>query len=236
MKLHLESNPHTNQRYSEGSNKPCVYQDPETPQRLRQNCVWVSLMEAWVGSGLLQRQGLWVQQTWVWHKPYSSWRRSSLTPPQSYQNLHRTGKQTLGRHKQICAHQDPGEMSSDPQETDPDLPMSVQQSPAEEWVSGGLLQGWKHWVWKFVHGTFWRREPLSSLSPPWFGLRSSNREATQPCPLTENWIKDLLSLALPIITRPSFPLSQSLPSGSFHKPLILLHQRADRRKTTITEN
>ena len=26
---------------------------------------------------------------------------------------------------------------------------------------------------------------------------------------------------------PSFPLSQSLPSGSFHKPLILLYQRAD---------
>ena len=29
---------------------------------------------------------------------------------------------------------------------------------------------------------------------------------------------------------------QSLPSGSFHKPLILLHQRADRLKTTVTEN
>ena len=33
--------------------------------------------------------------------------------------------------------------------------------------------------------------------------------------------------------RPSFPFSQSLPSRSFHKPLILLHQRADRMKTTI---
>ena len=31
------------------------------------------------------------------------------------------------------------------------------------------------------------------------------------------------------------PLSQSLPSGSFHKPLILIHQRANRMKTTITE-
>ena len=28
-----------------------------------------------------------------------------------------------------------------PQETDPDLPMSVQESPAEAWFSGGLLQG-----------------------------------------------------------------------------------------------
>ena len=29
-----------------------------------------------------------------------------------------------------------------PKETDPDLPMSVQESPAEVWVSGHLLQGW----------------------------------------------------------------------------------------------
>ena len=50
----------------------------------------------------------------------------------------------------------------------------------------------------------------------------------QPPPSTENWIKDLLTMAQPIRTRPSFPLSQSLPSGSFHKSLILLYQRADR--------
>ena len=51
-------------------------------------------------------------------------------------------------------------------------------------------------------------------------LRPNYREGTQPLPPTENWIKDLLSLPLPIRTRPSFPLSQSLPSGSFYKPLI----------------
>ena len=28
----------------------------------------------------------------------------------------------------------------------------------------------------------------------------------------------------------------SLPSGSFHKPLILIHQRVDIMQTTITEN
>ena len=64
----------------------------------------------------------------------------------------------------------------------------------------------------------------------------NNREGTQLYPSTENCIKVLLSMALPIRTRMSFPLSQSLPSGNFHKPLILLHQRADRLKTTITEN
>ena len=64
----------------------------------------------------------------------------------------------------------------------------------------------------------------------------NNRERTQPHSSTENWIKDFLSMAPSIRTRPSFPLSQSVPSRSFLKPLILLHQRADRLKTTITEN
>ena len=41
-----------------------------------------------------------------------------------------------------------------PQETDPDLPMSVQESPAEVWVGGGLLQGQRHWVWQHKHRTF----------------------------------------------------------------------------------
>ena len=50
-----------------------------SPQRLSQNSVWVSPVEVWVSSGLPQGQGLWVQQTWVWHKP--SWRRSPLIPP-----------------------------------------------------------------------------------------------------------------------------------------------------------
>ena len=55
-------------------------------------------------------------------------------------------------------------------------------------------------------------------------------------PSTEKQIKDLLSMAPPVRTRPSFPHSQSFPSGSFHKPLILIHQRAHRMKTIITEN
>ena len=64
----------------------------------------------------------------------------------------------------------------------------------------------------------------------------SSREGAQLHPSTENWTKDLLSMALPIRTRARIPLSQSLPSGSFYKPLILLHQRTGSLKTTITEN
>ncbi len=55
------------------------------------------------------------------------------------------GKQTLGGHKQNLVHtrtQEKGAVT--PQETDPDLPMSVQESLAEAWVSSGLLQGQGH--------------------------------------------------------------------------------------------
>ena len=31
-----------------------------------------------------------------------------------------------------------------PQETDPDFPVSVKESPAEAWVGSGLLQAWGH--------------------------------------------------------------------------------------------
>ena len=55
------------------------------------------------------------------------------------------GKQTLGGHKQNLVRsrtQEKGAVT--PQETDPDLPMSVQEPPVEASVGGGLLQGWGH--------------------------------------------------------------------------------------------
>ena len=66
-KITFRIKPHTGQRCSEGSYKPCAHQDPETPQRLRQRCVRVSPVEVGVSSGLPQGQGLWVRHTWVWH-------------------------------------------------------------------------------------------------------------------------------------------------------------------------
>ena len=65
----LHSNGYIFHFHSEGSNKSRAHQDPGIPQRLRQNCVWVSLMAVWVGGALPQGQRPWVQQTWVWHKP-----------------------------------------------------------------------------------------------------------------------------------------------------------------------
>ena len=126
-----------------------------------------------------------------------------------------------GTNKTLCA---PGERSMTPQEMDPDVPVSVQESPAEVSVDGGLLQG---------RGTECRSvSPLSSFFH--HSLASGQTSGREHSPKTENWSKDLQSMTLHIRTRPSFPHSQSLTSGRFHKPLI--HQRADRRKTTITEN
>ena len=65
-----------------------------------------------------------------------------------------------------CAHQGPEKGAVTQQETDPDLPVSIQESPLEMWVGSGLLQGWGHWMQQCVHGTCWRRSPLSSLPPP----------------------------------------------------------------------
>ena len=54
-------------------------------------------------------------------------------------------KQTLGGHKQNLVHtrtQENGAVT--PQETEPNLPVSVQESPVEAWVGCGLLQGQGH--------------------------------------------------------------------------------------------
>ena len=120
------------------------------------------------------------------------------------------------------------------QETDPDLPVSVQGSLAEAWAGGSLLQGWGHLSAAVLAWDRMKEVAILFITFTIVWSQVNNREGTQLHPSTGNWIKDLLSMAPSIRTRPSFPLSQSLPSGSFHKLLILLHQRANRLKTTIT--
>ena len=50
-----------------------------------------------------------------------------------------------------CVHQNPGKRSSDLHKTDPDLPVSVLESPAEAWAVGGLVQG-RHGVTPYIGG------------------------------------------------------------------------------------
>ena len=113
-----------------------------------------------------------------------------------------------------------------PQETDPDLPVSIQDSPAEAWVGGVAVHAWD--LLKEVTIIF----ITSTIVWP----QVNSREGTQIHPSTENLIKDLLSMGPPIRTKPSFPLSHYLPLGRFHKPFILLYRRADTLKATITED
>ena len=220
--------PHTWQSFSEGLSKTlCAPGDSTETEPDLPLSVWKSPVEIQVSSGPLQGQGLWVQQTWVWLK--CSWRRSPLTPPESHQNLQRTGETDSWRAQtKHCALQDPGERSNDPTRDWPRLACECPGVSGEVWVSSGLLQGQEHWVWQ---GTV----PLSSLPPPCFGLRSKNRKGTQPLHPQKTWLKIYWEWLHPSEQEPVFP-SQFSPSGSFHKPLILIPQRTDRMKITITEN
>ena len=62
----------------------------------------------------------------------------TIEPPELTQDW---GDRLLeGRNKTVHTKtQEKGAVT--PHKTDPDLPMSVQESPAEAWVSSGLLQG-----------------------------------------------------------------------------------------------
>ena len=141
-----------------------------------------------------------------------------------------------GSNKTLCV-QGPRERSSDPTR---DL------SQACLWVFGSLWQRRgltvaclrvRHTDCSILGGVAcWPKSLGVVCHYPQFSLRPNYREGTHPHPSAENFIKDLLRMALPTGARPSFPHIQSLPSGSFHKPLILIYQRADRMTTTIAEN
>ena len=82
------------------------------------------------------------------------------------------------------------------------MPMSVQKSPAEVWAGRGLRQT----LSAAVHARDLVKEvALIFITSTTVWPQVNSREGTQIHPSTENWIKDLLSMAPPIRTRPSFP-------------------------------
>ena len=65
------------------------------------------------------------------------------------------GKQTLGGHRQNLLHTRTEEKGAvTPKETNPDLPVNVQETPTEAGIGSGPLQGWRHSVQWYMHGTF----------------------------------------------------------------------------------
>ena len=82
------------------------------------------------------------------------------------QNLHKTEETDSWKAEAKPVHTRTQEKEAMTlQETDPEVPVSVQESLAEVWVDSGLLQGQGHWIPQCLHKTFWRRSPLSSLPP-----------------------------------------------------------------------
>ena len=140
------------------------------------------------------------------------------------------------RAQQNLGHQDPEERSSDPTGDFPGLACGCP----------GVSAGGAGWCWPAAG-----LAALSVAVCAWNLLREvtiilitwtivwpqvNSKEGTQLHPSTENWINNSMSMAQSIRTRPSFPLSQFLPPGSFHKAVINFHQRGDRLKNTIIEN
>ena len=141
--------------------------------------------------------GLWMQRTWVWLKP--SWRGH-------HQSHHRAARTYTGLRKRLLEGtnrtlytrmQEKGAVT--PQETGPDLPLSAQESPAGRGSAVaccgvGDIGCSSLWMGAFEGGHHHLHYLHHNLNP------GNNREGTQPHPSTENWIKDLLSMAPPIRT------------------------------------
>ena len=93
-----------------------------------------------------------MQQTWVWHRPLEDVAINSTRATRAYAGL---GKQTLGQHKQnlMCTRTHEKEAVT-PQETEPDLPVRVQESPKEMLVDSGLLLGQGHSIQQSGHKSY----------------------------------------------------------------------------------
>ena len=86
------------------------------------------------------------------------------------------------------------------------------------------------------HKSFWRTlSSLLSLSLPYLASVQTMRRNHSPTHQQKFELKIYWAWPCPP-EQDCFPHSQSRPSGGFLRPLILIHQRADRMKSTITEN
>ena len=111
-------------------------------------------------------------------------------------------KETLGGHRQNLVYtrtQEKGAVT--PQETDPDCLWVSRSLVGQRWPAvwfGALSVAVQVWdIFKEVSIIF----ITSNIVWP----QVNSKEGTQLHPSTENWIKDLLSIVLPIRTGPSMP-------------------------------
>ena len=76
----------------------------------------------------------------------------------------------------------------------------------------------------------------STIVWPQAKQQGGNTHAPPPCSSTENWITRFMENGHTHQNKTQFPPWSVSPIRSFHKPLILIFQEADRMKTTIKEN
>ena len=115
--------------------------------------------------------------------------RGPINPTIELPELTQDWGSTFGGHKQNLVHtrtQEKGAVT--PQETDPDLPVSVLGSPAEVWVGGGPAAGsgalsGAVCAWDLVKEV---AVVFTTSTKVWSPV--NNREGTQPRPSAENWI------------------------------------------------
>ena len=153
----------------------------------------------------------------------------------SHQNLLRTGETDSWRAQtKLYVHQDPGERSSDPTRDWPDLPVSRHPwrrcgsvvaccrvgGTACSSACRGPFEGGHHYLHYLHHS-------LASA-------QITGREHSSAHQLKIGW--KIYWHGPAHRNKTQFPLQSVSPSGSFHKPLIVLHQRTDRMKTTNIEN
>ena len=90
-----------------------------------------------------------------------------------------------------------------PQETDPGLPVSVQESLAEAWVGGWPAEGSGALSAAVPAWDLWEQVAIIFITSTLVWCQVKQQGGTQLHPSTENWIKHLLSMVPPIRSRPS---------------------------------
>ena len=154
-----------------------------------------------------------------------------------WQNFHRTGERDSWRAQtKTCADQDPGKRSSD----------HKRLSQTCLWVSRRLRQRHRSTVvCRGVRDTEYNSPGISPFegvhhychySYHCFVSGQTTWKEHSPTYQQKIELKIYWAWLCPLEQDPDSPHCQSLPPGSFHKPLILVRQRADWVETTITEN
>ena len=118
-----------------------------------------------------------------------------------------------------------------PQETNPDLPVSVQEPAAEAWVSGDLVQGLG-----VLHVAVLKEVTIIFITSTRVWHQGKQQRGYTAPPINRKLDSRFTEHGHTLQNKTQFPPQLISPIRTFHKLLILLHQREDRMKITITEN